>query len=251
MLHAKTIFVSVILVLLLITLVLSPHCSVYGKENEFVLNSTDKFEIPALNSTIRFSRNGTYSQAKFDVNAWTFENLLLNETQSTTRLNLKVSCKDSNITITSYRLYNSTFSGSPAITLRLSYNATGEGSQSFNFYLKSEKGDYSVIADGIFLGLFDGWSVSPDSTITVAGGRHTVRVMFYGVPNSDKVFASQPFYQQHSVIIATAVILAVTVSLAVLIRVSNVKRAKTIKLMEESKLKQMAEKRRLEKKDVA
>lgn len=239
-----------VLVFLLIVFAFQSCYSVHGTENEFVLDSTAKFEIPTLNSTIRFSLNGAYSQASFEDNAWTFVDLLLNETQSTTKLNLTVSSKDCNITITSYRLYNSTFSGSPAITLRLSYNVTGEGSQSFNFHLKSEKGDYSVIADGIFLGLFDGWSVSPDSTITVTGERHTVRVMFYGVPYSDKVFASQPFYQQHSVIITTAVILAVTVSLTILIRVSNVKKAKTIKLMEESKLKQMAEKRRMENKDV-
>ncbi len=71
-----------------------------------------------------------------------------------------------------------------------------------------------------------------------------------GVPNSDKVFASQTFYQQHSVTITDSIILVVTVSLAILIRIRNVKRAKTVKLIEESRLKQVAEKRRLENKDV-
>ncbi len=248
--HAAIRSVSAALVFLLVVFAFPSYYSVYGKENEFILDSKDAFEIPDLNSTIRFSRNGTCSQVNFENNSWTFVDLFLNGTLSATKLNLTVSSKNCNITITSYGLYDSIFSGSPATTLRLSYNVSGEGSQSFNFFLKSAKGDYSVIADGIFLGLFDGWSISPDSTITVTGERHTVRIMFYGVPNSDKTFAGQPFYQQHSVIIATSVILAVTVSLATLIRVGNVKRTKTAKFIEELKSKRVAKKRRVENKNV-
>jgi hypothetical protein len=223
-----TVTILFIVVLLPVSLFL-----VLNVQAETDLESVKKFEIPELNSTINFPVSCSYSQAMLKNSEWIFTDLIVNKTQSSNPLNLTVSARNCNITIISYRNIVSNFSSSPATTVRLAYkvdNQVSQSSQSFNFHLTpKEKGDYSVVADGVFLGLFDGWTVAPNSILTVTGERHNVRIMFYGVPETEKIFSNQSFYQQHSVLIASAAILVVTVSFAIAVKLRSVKAERIVK----------------------
>ena len=69
-------------------------------------NPADKFSIPAYNGSISFAVNGTYSNATFENNTWTFTNLLLNGSQPLE--NFEISTQNSNVTIFSYLTANNT-----------------------------------------------------------------------------------------------------------------------------------------------
>ena len=215
-------FVSIALVLV-IAFVFPQSSSLVKGQTELILEPGDMFEIPAYNSTISFAVNGTCSEANLKNDSWTFINIVLNNSVSRQKLNLTVSARDSNVTITSYQKTNSTFAGSPASTVRLRYVVFGQGSQALNLHLNPTEGDYSVISDTVWLGLFDGWSISTDSTITITGERRNVTIAYYGVPETFKNFSTQPFYQQHSIIIIASVILAIIVVLTVAFRITNTK----------------------------
>lgn len=226
-------FLASIALVLIVVLFLLQSCSLVNAQTEVILDPADKFEVPAYNSTISFAVNGTYFEASLQNDRWTFTNLVLNNSVSRAKLNVTVSAQDSNVTITSYQKTNSTFAGSPASTVRLRYVAVGQGSQTFNLHLNPEEGDYSVIADGVWIGLYDGWSISSDSTITITGERHSVSIAFYGDPETSQNFLSQPFYIQHSVIILTSIILAITVGMTVVFRIIIKKQQR--KLFEENR----------------
>lgn len=168
--------------ILILAIFLVRSDSIVRAQTDNAIKPADVFAIPEFNSTIRIAVNCTCGQLNFKNNEWVFVNLVLNNSNSLVKLNLTVSARNCNLTIISYDRYNSSFAGSPAINTRLRYNVSGIGSQAFNLHLDPEEGDYSVIADGVFLGLFDGWSISPDSTLIIAGEHSDVRIAYYGHP---------------------------------------------------------------------
>jgi hypothetical protein len=110
---------------------------------------SDKFSIPELNGTINFAVNGSCSAETLENGTWTFKDLTLNSSQSLG--NLKVSVESSNITISSYRVYN--LFGRSAL---LRYTAEGIGKQTINLGLNfsqpTSASEWSIIAPGnVFL----------------------------------------------------------------------------------------------------
>jgi hypothetical protein len=108
----------------------------------------------------------------------------------------------------------------------LRYRVEGQGKQSFNIGLDPERGEWSVVFDEVYMGEGDGWSTSPDGTLTITGATSNVTVWYYGFPESirDDGSSNQPLYEQHSVVGATAVAVAITLTFAIAIRIRNQKR---------------------------
>jgi hypothetical protein len=183
-------------------------------QTEITFFPTETFGIPTYNSTISFATGGTYTQANLENGAWNFENLRLNNSGLTK--NLTVSAQNSNVTILYYREFNVTTVG-----VRLSYNVVGIGRQTFNLGLNAKEGDWSVILNGKFVSMNDGWFMSSDQTITVTGATSNVMILYYNFSASIGSDRNSSFYQQHSVAIITAVAIATTVVLAVIIRIKT------------------------------
>ena len=204
---------------LMIGLVLPFTYHIVIAQSDVDLTSTDIFDIPALNGAIRFAVNGTYSKASLINGTWNFENLHLNYSRPLD--NLKVSAQNSKITIISYWRFNITSSSA-----FLRYRVEGQGKQTFNINLDPERGEWSVVFDEVYMGEGDGWSSSPDGTLTITGATSNVTIWYYGFPSSiiDDGSSNQPFYEQHSVICATAVAIAVTLTFAIVVRIRNQKR---------------------------
>jgi hypothetical protein len=203
--------------ILIIILVLPGACFVAQAQTETSFEPTDKFSLAEYNGSISFASGGTYSQAIRENGTWNFENLRLNN--SRVPKNLKVSAQNSNITITSYQKSNNTFGST-----QLRYVVTGQGKQTFKLDLNSEGGEWWVTFNSVFMANNDGWSVSPDTTITITGATSNVSISYYNFPDSlggSSNNSKLPFYQQHSVAIAAAVTVAITAILVVVIRRKN------------------------------
>lgn len=191
-------------------------------QNNTTLTPEDKFTIPLYNGTVSFAVNGTYSKATFENDSWTFTNLAL--VGSHTLQNFTVSAQNSNVTILSYLALNFTRQSS-----RLRYSVEGQGKQVFNFGQGTTGGkfsgiDWSVITgNSTFLAEGAGWTISPNGTIVVSGISGNVSVIHWGFFDSTSFDSNLPFYQQHSIAIATAVSLAVAVAIAVVVKVRNSK----------------------------
>jgi hypothetical protein len=181
-------------------------------QTETVFYSTDEFGIPAYNSKITFAVGGTYSLANLKNDSWTFQNLRIGNLGSP--VNLTVSTQNSNVTIVSYQKFNTTIVGS-----RLRYTVVGLGEQTFNLGLNAKGGDWSVILNGKYMSLNDGWSMLPDQTITVTGATANVTIVYYDFAAS--IRATGDDFQQHSVAITTGAAVAITVVFAVLIKLKN------------------------------
>jgi hypothetical protein len=176
--------------------------------------STDRFAIPALDGTIGFSTGGTYASASLDNNAWKFVNLDLNNSGQPE--NLTVSAQDSNVVITVYQIFNAT------VSARLRYTVVGHGVQIFNLGYALKGGDWFVSIDGKFKANNEGYSVSPDQTITVTAATVNASITYFnfgGTPDN----ANLPFYEQHSVAIVTGVAVAVSLVLIVLLGIRRLK----------------------------
>jgi hypothetical protein len=204
----------------MIAVVLPWICYIAQAQTDTTLKPTDKFGIPEYNSSISFATSGTYERASLENGTWNFVNLRLNNSQLLEKLTLRVSAQDSNVTITSYRTFNTTIGG----VYVLGYNVTGQGNQTFNFGLNPIGGDWGVIFNGVFMVENDGWRVSPDATLTITGATANVTILYYSFPDSfggNGNSSNQPIYQQHSVAIITAVAVAITVILTIAIRRKN------------------------------
>jgi hypothetical protein len=171
----------------------------------------DEFSIPSSNGVINFAVNGTYARALLVNGTWSFDNLHLSNSQPLDKL--MVTAQSSNVTIISYQRFNTTVGSA-----RLSYVVEGEGTQTFNIGLDPKKGEWSLVFNGEFVSEGDGWSASPEGTITVTGATSNVTIYYFGFPDSITGNENQPFYQQHSVAITVAVVLAITVTVALAIR---------------------------------
>jgi len=213
MINRNTILTG-IAAILMSALVLSWICSIAQAQTDTSFKPTDKFEIPANNSTINFATSGTYTQASLENNTWNFVDLRLNNSQRPEKLILRVSAQDSNVRIRSYLITNTTTLGG----IRLRYNVTGRGTQTFNFGFIPKGGEWDIVFNRMAKAQNDGWRISPDATLTITGATANVSITYYGLPADYVDIASQPVYQQRSIAIITALAVVITVTLAALIR---------------------------------
>jgi hypothetical protein len=133
--------------------------------------------------------------------------------------NLSVSAKDSNLTITSYQVFDAT-----NFIALLTYTVVGYGEQTFNLGLSTAGGEWSVTFNGNFISENEGWRVLPDETITISGAPSNVTIFYFVFLDDlspDGSSSNQSVYQQHSVAIATAVVIVAAVVTAVMIRRRN------------------------------
>ena len=193
------------------------HASTSVKAQDAVsFTSSDDFAIPVSNGVINFAFSGTYTEANLVNDTWTFTNLQINYSQPLTKL--EVSAQNSNVTIISYRAFNTrlntTFSGA-----LLSYKVEGQGKQIFNIGLPLAKGEWSLLLGDDFVGEGEGWNVSPDQTLTITGARSDVTIWYFGFPESlSDDDSNTSFYLQHSVAITIAIALVATSGFALIIR---------------------------------
>ena len=215
--NSKVSAVIAIVLIIFICLSVYPNAQAQTKTS---FTSADKFIIPSSNGTVSFAYVGNYSTATLEGNNWVFQNLSMN--RSTTLKNFLVSTQNSNITIFSYVSSNLTQ------TLRLNYAVVGSGKQVFNFGQSRGNGiDWTVIhtVHGRTVFLTEGvdWKISSNGTVavnSVATGNFSV--IRYSFANSLSP-SNLPFYEQHSVAIATSAAVAIVVVLAVALSIRNIK----------------------------
>jgi hypothetical protein len=203
--------------ILLFILLSSLACGFTQAQTLNSFTPADNFSIPQQSGNICFATNGTCTQAKFENDAWSFTNLRLNSSQQVEKF--RVSAKDSNLTIMTCQTFNLAPSETTVRGASLTYMVTGRGTQTFNFGLNLTGGEWSVTFNGDFFGENEGWTLSPDQTVTVTGApsNSNVSIVCFRLPSSfgNADSSDQPFYQQHSVAIATAVLVAAVVILGV------------------------------------
>jgi hypothetical protein len=83
--------------------------------------------------------------------------------------------------------------------------------------------EWSVIVDGVWLGEGEGWTIRPDGTLTVTGGVGNVSIVYYSFMGLIENEPDLPFYEQHSVSIATIALVAIIASLGAIIRLKTKK----------------------------
>ncbi|HLN88833.1 MAG TPA: hypothetical protein VK253_02095 [Candidatus Binatia bacterium] len=207
------------LLLLFIIIALIFHFAVIDAQAQTATNFTpqDNFSIPALNGTINFATNGSYTSATLVNGSWIFSNLSLNNSKPLG--NLTVSAVNSNMTILLYRFYN--LLGRTAI---LRYYAQGIGTQTVNLGLnvtqQTQPIEWSVSPTaGVFLAEGNGWKLLRDNSVVVTGLTGNITVLHYGffAPTDNNL----PFYQHHSIAILTTIVFAALVTIAVIIRVKE------------------------------
>ena len=178
----------------------------------------EKFNIPEYGGAIGFAVDGSYATATLKNGTWEFTDLRLNGSQPLE--NLKVSAQSSKVTILLFRTSNTTY-----WSARLRYVAEGQGKQIINLGIDSENGEWNVIVNGVFLAEGEGWQISPDETLTVTGATGNVTIVCYDFLGSmGRSTSSLPFYEQHSVALATGGAVAALVVMSVAITVRNKKK---------------------------
>jgi hypothetical protein len=218
-LKARDIAMGGIAAVLLIFLFLPHACLSAQAQSDFAFTPEVTFAIPDSNGTISYAVNGTYSNASLVNDLWTFVNLHLNNFPPLEKL--EVSAQNSNITITAYSTFDTRFRGFRGALL--SYKVEGAGKQTFNMGVPLTEGEWSVLLEDEFKGQGDGWSVSPDATLTITGAKSNVTIWYFGFPESFNVNedTNEPFYMKHSAAIATAATLAITVTFAFAVKRKN------------------------------
>jgi len=212
--------VSAGIAIIVIVLVFPLTCPNTQAQTNITFSPADKFNIPSYNGTISFAVNGTYSEATFENDTWTFTNLHLNGSQPLE--NFKISTQNSNVTIFSYLAFNTTLQSA-----RLRYAVEGQGKQILNLGLGSQEGewsgiDWSVITNNnVFIAEGEGWTISHDGTLVVTGATGNVSIVHWGFFENSIPSSNLPFYQQHSVAVVIAIVVAVTIIVAIVIKVKS------------------------------
>lgn len=184
----------------------------------------DNFSIPATNSVISFAVNGSYTSATLQGNVWTFTDLHLDKSPQISIL--KISTENSNMTILSYSTRNTSYQ-IPNQSLR--YRIVGEGKVTVNFGTSNANqysgSDWYVTKAGrnqtIFFTLGHDYVLANDGTLTINGLTGNISVTHVFLNGYLGNTSNLPFYQQHSVIIATALVLAVSVAAVIVIRLKT------------------------------
>lgn len=182
----------------------------------------DHFFIPAYCSYVKFAVNGTYSNATFEDNTWTFTDLRLKGSQLLSRF--QISIQGSNITIVSFNVtQNSTFQ-----ILLLKYIVDDQSKQVVNLGIGSGRFDsndmWSVVNNNVSLAEGKDWNISRDGTIILKSVRGEVSIKqhtfgdFFG---NGEVYANLSFHEQHSVGITFAIALVITVAIAVVVKIKT------------------------------
>lgn len=187
-------------------------------------SSNDRFTIPALNGSIKFAQNGSYSSAKLENNIWTFYDLKINRVLNNSRLgDLKISVQDSNITI--YSFYSSNNISASRQYVR--YFAEGAGRQVAYLGVNGTTHIYEwwvtiSVPNSVFLAEGKDWQLLPDNTVIINDqtGNVSVTHFNFGITQDNNM----PFYQRHSILIETAVLLIVTVVVGLVLSVKVRKR---------------------------
>jgi len=204
--------VSAAIAIISIGLVFSCTSPTLKAQTYTAFTSTDKFSIPAYNGLISFGANGTYLNAAFKNDAWTFTGLQIQGSQSLEYLSF--SAQNCNVTITSY--YSSIYQLHVAL---LSYLVQGQGKQIINMGTGSQSvAEWSVFYGNRVLSNGDNWDVSQNGTVIVNDLTGNVTILYYGFMGGENT-SNLPFYIQHSVAIASAVAVAGTVAVAVAVKV--------------------------------
>jgi hypothetical protein len=226
--------VSTGIAIIFIIFILSLTCPNTQAQTNISFTTADKFYTPENNGSIGFAVNGTYSNATFENNTWTFMNLRLNG--SLPIENLEFSAQNCNITIFSYQAFNTTTFN----ILLLSYVVEGQGKQILNLGLGSQEGGLSASAEWsvlfgthVFTDEGDGWNLLPGGTLIVTGAseNENVTIVHYVFLDSFGNNSNLPFYQQHSVAIIIAVAVAATVIVTVVIKVNSRKNSSESELV--------------------
>ena len=189
-------------------------------------STADRFDLQSLDGTISFALNGTYSTATLANNTWVFENLRLNGSQPLNTL--RVSAQDSSIIINSYQTFNTTLG-----VAMLRYVAQGQGQQTFNIGIAANEWrgglhpEWSVTVESanyyVWLGEGEEWTIRPDGTLTVTGVVGNVSITYFGFIGLIENETDLPFFEQHSVSIATIALVAVIASLGAIISLKTKK----------------------------
>ena len=139
-------------------------------------------------------------------------------------MNLTVSAQNSNITITDYQTFNTADSNTTFTGASLSYTTVGQGTQIFNFDLKQKGGTWSVLFNEAFVAENEGWTISPNQTLTITDTTSNVTIFYFDFSGAFGGFedtSNLPFYQQHSVVIAVGVSVAAVAVLSFAINRRN------------------------------
>ena len=176
-------------------------------------NADDVFEIPSNNCSVRFTSDGTYSNAFLEDNTWFFEDLFFDpDIFSEQKLNISVSGTGCDITIRPFFIFSRSSQEDEVMRLFFRYSVEGHGTQSFNLGFDSQQGQIEAILDGEWIGLNHGWTRSSDGTVTVTAPVENVTISFYGFPQS---YLEEPdLLDDHYIVIGSTFSLAVIVGLA-------------------------------------
>lgn len=193
----------------------SYFCPISQGQTRQTFTPSDKFIIPELNGTVSFANNGSYIEATYENNVWSFKDLRFNVNQSLG--NLKISAENSNIVVRNISSFNSSFRSS-----RVTYIVEGAGKQTVNFDFNSSQpssvSEWSVNLDGrSFVGEGRGWNLLRDNTVVVTGAVKNATIVHYFFIGTldDK---NLPFYQKHSMVIITVAAVALIVAIAIILK---------------------------------
>jgi hypothetical protein len=214
-------FYSLALVVLLVVLFVFSLFGTVQAQSVTHFTSQDVFDIPVVNGTIRFSVNGSYTDAILVNDTWVFNNLTLSGSRVSGTL--KFSAKNCDVIISSF--IPSIGSGNTSRrSSYLLYSVEGVGEQVVNLGFDSSRpshvSEWSVInQDSVFFAEGKTWKLLPDDTMVIRGISGTLRVVRY---NYGYTVDNRYFYLRHSVFISTAVIVAVTVAIATIIKINTI-----------------------------
>jgi hypothetical protein len=185
-----------------------------------VFKSTDTFNAPGSNSTIRFVVNGSCTSIMLKDGTWTFTGLRLGYSRNVA--NVSISAVDCNLTI--YSVSASNFS---ARTVSLRYNVIGVGSQSVHFVditQKSNSEEWSVIVPDesgtgrVWLSQGRNWDLHPDNTVVVKGITGNITISRYNFDAFQPTSSNQSFPFSHSITLITLGVLIAVVAVALVVK---------------------------------
>jgi hypothetical protein len=207
-----TLCIAIFLIFAIATNIISDKASA---EDKISFYSTNKFDIPVSNGTIRFAYNGTYASANLENGTWIFKDIILN---NLTLSELRVSVQNSNIKIISFFAYTATSYTDKSIQ----YYAEGKGSQTVNlgFNAPTDSSSWSVINEA-FLAEGNDWQLLSDGTVVVNGQEGTVNITHFDANNSN---SNSSFGEQHSLIITIIVLVSVTFAIGLIVSIKERKR---------------------------
>jgi hypothetical protein len=181
-------------------------------QSEIYFTSKEIFEMPQNNGSFHFETGGSYKLANYKNGVWTFEELYINNSTASEKLNLKISATNCNLTIYPYRIAPYTYGKETLKWIIMRYSISGQGTQTINLGVNTNNGQLDVILDGEFIGRNQGWTKSKDGTLTITEAKEEVRLWYIDYP--DYLEESNDFLGKHSLLIGSASFLSIILILA-------------------------------------